>query len=115
MDRLRLIDFNVYPSFYLTKDATSKILNTKSNWIYSSAYDQWGSIVDSTYHYIDERLSPVAGASIIDRRIPSEGISIIDYSNGMTVLVNYTDQDVLIENTLVSSRDAVCVRTASYD
>lgn len=115
MDRLRLVDFNVYPSFYLTKDATSKILNTKSNWIYSSAYDQWGSLVVSTYQYIDERLSQVAGATIVDRHIPIDGISVIDYSNGMTVVVNYTSSAYMYENNVVLSRDAVCVRTAGND
>ncbi|KAF0227590.1 MAG: hypothetical protein FD133_511 [Erysipelotrichaceae bacterium] len=107
-DRLRLVDFNVYPSFFLTHEATSKILDTRSNWIYSSAYKQWGSEIASTYMWMDNLLSQVKGAKVIERTIPRVGLSVIDYSNGQSIVVNYTDQDILFEGHQVKAFDAIC-------
>ncbi len=108
-ERLRLVDFNVYPSFYLTHDATSKILDTSSNWIYSSAYAQWDDSIASTYMWMDHILSQVKGASILKRQIPQEGISVITYSNSKTIVVNYTSNDIFYEGHQVKAFDAICV------
>jgi hypothetical protein len=109
-ERLRLVDFNVYPSFYLTHDATSKILDTSSNWIYSSSYAQWDNVIASTYMWMDHLLGQVKGATILDRQIPQAGISVISYSNSKIIVVNYTDEDIVYEGHQVKAFDAICVQ-----
>jgi hypothetical protein len=109
-ERLRLVDFNVYPSFYLTHDSTSKILDTSSNWIYSSSYEQWDTSISSTYMWMDHLLSQVKGATVISRSIPQVGISVISYSNNKTIVVNYTSEDFVFEGHQVKAFDAICVQ-----
>lgn len=106
-ERLRLVDYNLYPSFYLTQEKTSKILDTRSNWIYTSSYAQWGSQVKETYAWMSSRLDPVKGATVVDRTIPMTGLSVVLYSNGKTVIVNYTDDDVNYGSVVVPARDAI--------
>jgi len=109
-ERLRLVDFNVYPSFYLTHDSTSKILDTTSNWIYSSSYEQWDKSISSTYMWMDHLLGQVQGAKVIDRSIPQAGISVISYSNLKTIVVNYTNEDIMYEGHQAKAFDAICVQ-----
>lgn len=106
-DLLRLADYGVYPTYYLTKDATSKILNTTSNWIYSSSYEQWGKAIADNYAWLNAILGEVEGESIVSRDIPMNGVSIVTYSNQKQIIVNYTNASVIVDGQTIQARDAI--------
>jgi hypothetical protein len=106
-DLLRHADFGVYPSFFLSHEATAKILETRSNWIFTSAYSQWGSEVKRTVQWLSNLLEPVKGQEIVDRQEISEGVFATRYGNGKMILVNYTDQPFTFANQTVNGRDAI--------
>jgi hypothetical protein len=108
-DLLRHVDFNIYPSFYLSHEPTSKILRTSSNWIYSSAYAQWEPEVERTYAWLNGLLGPVQGERILAREQLGEGVMATTYSNGRQIIVNYGDQPFRAGATVVNARDAVLV------
>jgi hypothetical protein len=105
-ERLRLVDYQLYPSFMVTHHPTSRILLTYSNWIYSSQYSQWSDKIVDTYAWMADRLEPVKGATVVSRTIPQSGISVITFSNQQTIIVNYTTQPYQLGNVTVSARDA---------
>ena len=89
-DLLRHVDYGVYPSYFLTSEATARMLNTRSNWIYTSAYAQWGEQIRQTYQWMNTLLGPVRGQAIVARRALAEGVYATTYANGKTIAVNYT-------------------------
>jgi hypothetical protein len=106
MDLLRYIDYGVYPSYFLTQEPTAAFLNTNSNWIYTSAYEQWGKEVKDTYSWMNALLAPVIGEEIVAREVLQPGVVATTYANGKQILVNYTETKVLIEGTTVDAMDA---------
>lgn len=106
-DLLRHVDYGVYPAFFLTQDVTAKILNTHSNWIYTSSYGQWSAEVKDTYAWIDKILGPVRGATIEARQALATGVYATTYSNGKQVIVNYNSSAYQGDGVTVDAQDAL--------
>lgn len=106
-DLLRHVDYGVYPAYFLSQEATAKILNTRSNWIYSSSYAQWEEEIRAAYAWLNARLGPVQGQPIVARTVPAPGVAVVTYGNGRQILVNYTSQPVTIAGVVVAAKDAV--------
>jgi hypothetical protein len=106
-DWLRHADFGVYPSYFLSEGVTADILLTYSSWIYSSSYGQWGEEVEESYQWLNNLLRPVKGAAIIGRGTLAQGVMATTYSNGMEIIVNYSDVPFSDGALSVNGRDAV--------
>ncbi len=106
-DLLRLVDFGVYPSYFLSYDVTAKILNTQSNWIYTSSYAQWGDEIERTYQWLNNLLGPVEGQAIIARKAIVKGVVAITYENGKQIIVNYTNKPFSVGVVSVGAKDAI--------
>ncbi len=106
-DLLRHADYGVYPSYFLTHDVTAKILNTSSNWIYTSSYAQWGEEIEATYQWLNQLLGPVAGAHIVARTSLAYGVFATTYSNGKQIVVNYNETPYTDGNLAVNGQDAI--------
>ena len=106
-DLLLHADYGVYPSYFLTQEVTANIINTPSNWIYTSSFDQWGQEVNQTYQWLNTRLGPVKGQRIIARENLADGVVAVSYENGKQIIVNYTNQPFNLDGIVVSGRDAV--------
>lgn len=106
-DILRHIDYGAYPSYFLTHEPTANMLNTSSNWIYTSSYGQWGEPIERTYRWMDALLGPVRGQEIVARRKLAEGVYATTYANGKHIVVNYTGQPFTYHGKAVNARSAV--------
>ncbi len=111
-DLLRHADFGVYPSFFLTHEGTTGILNTSSRWIYTSSYQQWGDEVKRAYTWLNRLLGPVRGQPVVARETLADGVTATRYANGKQVVVNYTDQPVRIQGVDIPAEDAVLLDSA---
>lgn len=107
LDLLRHIDYGVYPSYFLTHEVTAKMLTTRSNWIYSSSYAQWGQVVKDTYAWLNGLLQPVKGQPIVARQVLAPGVVATTYANGQQIIVNYTEQAYTGAGGSVAALDAV--------
>lgn len=105
-DLLRHADFGLYPSFFLTYQATANMLNTPSRWIYTSSYAQWGERIRHAYRWLNALLAPVRGEKIIARRELAEGVFATTYANGRVIVVNYTNRPFTHRGLTVQARDA---------
>ncbi len=108
-DLLRHADYGVYPAYFLTHELTTKILNTRSSWIYTSSYSQWGQEIQQTYQWLNAILAPVKGQTIVSRQVLAAGVNATSYSNGKHVIVNYNDQPYTAGELVVNGKDAVIV------
>lgn len=106
-DLLKHVDYGAYPSYFLTAEVTANILNTRSNWIYTSSYAQWKDKIEEAYQWLNSLLGPVKGQSIVARQELVPGVFAITYSNGKQIIVNYNDTPFTDGDLVVKGKDAV--------
>ncbi len=111
-DLLRHVEYGIYPSYFLTQEPTASILNTRSNWIYTSSYEQWGEEIRSTYQWMNALLAPVRGQTIIAHDQLAAGVFATTYANGDQIIVNYSDQPFVSGATTVAAKDALLVENS---
>ena len=86
---LRLIDFNIYPSFVLTERDSIELAPTQSAYIFTSRHSAWEQRVIELYNEVDGVLGNVRGQRIIRRYSPAAGIYRNVFSGGGTTEVNF--------------------------
>ncbi len=99
---LRLIDYHIYPSFYITNDSSFYLLNTESENIYTSRYLDWEEEIVRQYNYVNEALKYVANESIIKREVLEPGFVKVKYSNGIIIYINYSELEKIDGTTRVA-------------
>ncbi|TDL79111.1 DUF5696 domain-containing protein [Peribacillus frigoritolerans] len=90
-DVLRMIEYGAYPSFYLTDEPSHLLMKTPSKDLYTSEFDSWKDEIVNQYKMMQESLGAVEGETIESRTVPAVGIVEVSYSNGKTIIVNYTN------------------------
>lgn len=88
---LRMIEYGAYPSFYLTAKPPYLLAKTPSKDLYTSEFDVWKPEIVRQYKLVQESLGQVAGATIANRQVLAAGVVEVAYSNGKSILVNYTN------------------------
>lgn len=91
-DVLRMIDYNVYPSFILTREPAHLLMATNSANYYSTEYELYRPLIQSIYHKVNGALHAVIQSEWLDRRVVEDGVVVNRYSNGVEIVINYTDQ-----------------------
>ena len=92
-DVLRMIDYNVYPSFILTEDSSYHLVNTNSFIYYSTQFDFYDEEILRVYNEINTALKEVQDADWIGRTVIAKGVVKNVYSNGVEIYVNYNNTD----------------------
>lgn len=111
-DLLRHADFGIYPSYFLTHEPTANMLNTPSQWIYTSSYAQWGEQIRQTYRSLNALLAPVQGQEITARQKLADGVFATRYANGKQIVVNYTDRPFAYAGHSIGAKSAVLLESA---
>jgi hypothetical protein len=107
---LRMIDYNIYPSFYLTHNSPNLLLNTKSEHIYTSAFSDWEAEIKDQYNYINDALAAVVGAKLTTRTILDLGFVKNSYDNGVTIYINYSQNHYSDGSTSVAPQSYEVVK-----
>lgn len=102
---LNLIDFGLNPSFILSEQPASKLKETDLGRYYTTEYSKWKDTVVEQYNYINDALKYVNGAQIVARDVLDLGIVKIQYSNNVTIYVNYTSSDYVTGTITIPSMD----------
>lgn len=103
---LRLIDYNVYPSFTLTEKDALELYGTNSSGIFTSSYSIWKDTVKEVYEEVNGVLSAARGATVEKRYSPAGGVYVTRYSNGVSVVVNYGSGEYEFDGRTVSGKSA---------
>lgn len=97
---LRLIEYGAYPSFIITKESPFELSNTPSRYIYSSEYGLWKTKIKDIEATIKSALQGVANAHIVNHEYKDE-IAIVQYDNGVTIYVNYSENSKTIGSIVI--------------
>lgn len=89
---LRMIDYNMYPSFVLTQKSSHYLSRTNSNRYYSTEYSLYKDRIDEIYQTVNQSLSPVVHARWENRSVLENGVILNTYSNGISIVINYKNE-----------------------
>ncbi len=100
---LRMVEYNLYPSFVVTKAASFNLRYTNFEYLNSTEYALWSSLIDDTYHTINDALDSVYNSTIIGHSYIAPGVAEVVYSNNTTIYINYTNQDYIYNNKTIGN------------
>ncbi|MCR5583998.1 MAG: hypothetical protein K6F63_01015 [Lachnospiraceae bacterium] len=108
-DILRMIDYNISPSFIFTMQPSYLLSDTASSDMYSTEYEQYKELAANVYGQVNRVLSEVSGWNWIGREVLESGVIANTYAlNGetKTVIINYTDSEVKYFDFIVPAESA---------
>lgn len=89
---LKWLEYGYMPAFELTACESETLKNTNCSSLYSSQYRSNEERLKKAYGLYEEALSKVADAYITRHTVLEPGLVQVDYSNGYTIIINYTNQ-----------------------
>ena len=107
--QLRMIDYNIYPSFVLTNDSSHLLINSNSNNYFSTEYSLYKEKINEIYSRVNKSLSEVINASWIDREVLTDGVILNSYSNNKKIIINYRDSSYNYKGINVSPLSSLVV------
>jgi hypothetical protein len=103
-DILRMIDYNVYPSFALTYEPAHLLSSTNSLKYFSTEYAVYRDIIKRVHTEVSAALSQVKGREWLNRTVLAEGVILNEYSGGIKILINYTDDSYVYSGVTVNAQ-----------
>lgn len=100
---LRSIEMGAAPYFSWSYEPSSKLKYTHFDDMYATYYKDWYDQAVSMYKEVNQVLSPVQNAQIVNHIRHQEGVVEVQYSNGISIYVNYTDKDVSVQGFTVGA------------
>ena len=100
-----MIDYNVSPSFALTREPSYQLSSTNSSNFYSTEYSLYEPIIEEVYDKVNGALAHTIGREWIGRRVVEEGVIVNSYSDGLEVLINYTAGSIEYKGLTVGPED----------
>ena len=94
---LRMIEYNIYPSFIVTKEEAYKLRYTNYEYLNSTEYSLWKDLMVKMYSDANNALKNVIGARITSHSYVASGVARTGYSNGVVIYVNYNNKDVNVD------------------
>lgn len=108
-DILKMIDYNVCPSFILTREPSWKLADTVSADLYSTEYNLYSKLIREVYSQVNTALSQVKGYRWVDRQVAEDGVIVNVYEKDgkiKKIIVNYTDDPVTLEGVDTAPKSA---------
>ena len=112
-DVLRMIDYNVNPSFIITHNPSHLLQHTNSAHFFTTEYGRYRDLIVEVSAKVQGVLSQVAGYEWINRQVYISGVVVNSYRNAAggtrQIIINYTDYDVYVNGSLVPAVNAVVI------
>jgi len=105
-DILRMIDYNVSPTFVLTYSPAHYLSNTNSLNFFSTEFSVYRDIIINVYSQTSEILSQVRHLEWINRQVIADGVVLNTYAGGVEVLINYTEDNFIHRGISVPPQSA---------
>lgn len=107
---LKAVEYGGNIAFHVTAAPTSDLMLGKSFYNYSTEFDQWKEGIVAVYRRYIKFAEAAAGKFIEDYEVLSANVARVEYEDGVTVLVNYSDEDYTYRGTTIPKDDFVIVR-----
>lgn len=103
IDRLKLIEYGIYPGFLITMQPSYLLSNTMSRDFYATYYGNLDQYIIDTYIMVNDALQYTIGYEIVEREVLAVGVVRVEYSNGINIYVNYTENPYVTKDIAVGA------------
>jgi hypothetical protein len=100
---LKLIESGVYPSFYITQEDSSKLIYTNSAQIFSSQYTAYKDDIIQYNEEFKQINEAVKDAFIKKHERLDNGVTVVNYNNGINIYINYSNTDQTVDGYLIEA------------
>ena len=100
---LKCIEAGIAPTFTLSDNYDNSLAQTKHSAIPVSKFDGLKEKIVQTVKETSVVTQKVKGAAIINHTVAENGLRITEFENGVKIAVNYTEQDLRIEEKTVNA------------
>lgn len=101
---LNMIEYGAAPHYVFTWDESSEMKDTALNRYYATTYDVWKEEAVAIYGQVNEALKHVTDAYIVKHDILNEDVRKVVYSNGVTIYINYGDENQRVGQISIPAR-----------
>ena len=98
---LQMVEAGVYPSFYLTYEKSSDLIYTNSSDLYSTEFSTYRDVISEYDKALREVNDAVKDAFITNHEKTDNGVTVVTYSNGVKIYVNYTGTAQTVDGVTV--------------
>ncbi len=105
MQLLRSIELGAAPHFLWSHESSSKLKFTPYDIFYSTAYTSWYNQAMEMYRKVNDALLDLRTVKIAERIRHAEGVVEMQYMNGTSVYVNYTDKAVSVGGNRIDAKN----------
>lgn len=112
-DVLKMIDYNVSPSFILSEEPSYYLSDTVSSDMYSTEFAEYEEMIISIYGRVNDVLGQVAGYEWTDRTVLENGVILNTYQKGseqLSIIINYTENAYVYQGHEVAGISAEVIR-----
>uniref|UniRef100_UPI0040577003 DUF5696 domain-containing protein n=1 Tax=Acetatifactor sp. TaxID=1872090 RepID=UPI0040577003 len=111
-DILKMIDYNLYPSFILSHEPSYELADTVSCDLYSTEYSLYEDLITEVYTNINKVLSQVAGYRWANRTVVEDGVIVNTYEKDgevKEVVINYSSDAVSYQGQNIDALSALVI------
>src|SRR5690606_32116699 len=96
---LKLIETGTFPAYQFIASNSAKLTGTEFDWLYSGDYSAWQQVMLDQYEELDAIMEDYQGSSIMSHQKLLTGVYETTFENGASVIVNYNDEAVNVQET----------------
>lgn len=91
---LTMLEYGAAPHFLFTWENTTEMKYSGMNCCYSTSFDAWAQKAAEIYNEVNVVLGQVSGEKMVSHEIMENGVRKVVYSNGISIYVNYSGQEL---------------------
>lgn len=104
---LKCISYGVSPNYVLAYENVELLKATNYTEYYAVSFETLKESIVAEYKYFEKALSTVENSRLIDYQIISPDISLSEFANGETIVVNFGDEDFQYDDVTISAESYV--------
>lgn len=101
---LEMVEYGASPRYTFTAQEASDMKYTALNRLYATTAGNWTETAAEQYAYLNEALSAVRGAQMVQHTILSDTLRAVSYDNGVTIYINYGSQDAQADGHVIPAK-----------
>ena len=101
---LRQIEYGLAPAFIVTGCDSTALYHTAQERYFSTGFSDWQPRIVQAYRTVSEGLCRVWGHSIVSHGCLQNGLIRVEYDNGVSIYLNYTDTPLSVDGVRVEAK-----------
>lgn len=101
---LRMIDFNVYPSYVVSNNRSSDLKGSDIERFFATEFASWEPTMIEEYDFLNQALQPIIAATRVSRVRVADDLILNTYDNGTQMVINYGSSPVEYDGDVIDAQ-----------